>query len=125
MTTRAYLTALVISLASLCGCAPVVQSRPPEIPPPEITSAKFQLGQPYTVVIVGEFFKIKSDNKKDVVVSLNGRNWIAATSISESSPTSYTAVLPYGVSFPQVWVRVYGIDEEYSQPMLVQVGGAQ
>ncbi|HET6247683.1 MAG TPA: hypothetical protein VFE47_08305 [Tepidisphaeraceae bacterium] len=111
---------LVIILGFMAGCSALAPEPKPEVPPATISAAAFRAGEPFTVVITGEFFKIKSDNKKDVIVSLNGRNWFPATSISDSSPTGYTAVLPYGVSFPNLWVRVYGMDGEYSQPFLVQ-----
>ena len=119
MKTFRHSILVLIVAATFAGCAHTEQSKSPDLPPPTISNATFQLGHPYTVVITGEFFKIKSDSKKDVLVSLNGRNWEAAKSITNSSPVSYTADLPYGINFPQVWVRVYGLNEEYSGPFLV------
>jgi hypothetical protein len=110
---------LAVLISCLAGCTPVAPT-PPEIPPAVISHAAFIPGEVDTVLIDGEFFKIQSDDKKDVVVSLNGRNWFPAKSITKSSPTSYTAVLPYGIAFPQVWVRVYGMNDDYSGTYLVE-----
>jgi hypothetical protein len=79
------------------------------------------LGEQKKLVITGEYFKIKSDSKMDVVESLNGRNWESATKIVESEPTKYTVIVPHGIEFKDVWVRVYGMDGEYSPPALVHV----
>lgn len=110
---------IALALVMMAGCA-ATHETPPEIPPPVISRASFSISAPTTVVITGEFFKINSDNKKDVIVSLNGSNWLAATNITDSSPTSYTAVVPYGINYPAVWVRVYGMDNQYSAPYLIQ-----
>jgi hypothetical protein len=118
MKTLGYSICVLICCAVFIGCAPIEENN--AVPPPTITQATYIMGQPNTILITGEFFKIKSDDKKDVIVSLNGRNWQPAKAIGSSSPTSYTADIPYGIDFPEVWVRVYGINEEYSDPCWIK-----
>ena len=120
MKTRTFLALTLIGLATLSGCAHNEESAR-TVPPPEVTDAIFRVGQNDVVQIKGEYFKVQSNNKSDVVASLNGRNWIPAKKIIESSPTEYVVVLPYGPDFPQVWVRVYGMNEKFSDPYLVHV----
>jgi hypothetical protein len=118
MRTFSHSILVLIFAAALCGC--VTQEENTEIPPPTITKAAFVMGYSNTVTIRGEFFKIKSDNMKDVLVNIGGNKWEPAKAITDSSPTSYTADLPYGINFPEVWVRVFGLNGEYSGPFLVQ-----
>ena len=103
----------------LGGCATVNESKPDAAPAPVIFDAGFQLGDHQKAVLIGEYFKIKSDRKIDVIESLNGRNWEPAIQIVDSAPDRYTVILPYGIEFPDVWVRIYGMNGEYSAPVLV------
>ena len=117
------LSVLAASLLVLfSGCAHEDDSG--RIPPPTITDAVYWQGVDQIATITGDFFKAKSTYKGDVIVSLNGRNWTPAKKIMESSATKYVAVLPYGPDFPEVWVRVYGINEKFSDPYLVHAKGS-
>lgn len=110
----------LISLAIFSGCAPIEKGPEVVIPPPTISDAFFPPGKLETIRITGEYFKMKSTSKSDVVVSINGRNWTPAKKIVDSSPTEYEAEIPYDAS-SQIWVRVYGMSEDYSGPYLVHV----
>jgi hypothetical protein len=120
MKTRALFALTVLCLAALCGCGQVARE-PDGNPPPTISDAVYLPGSLDTISITGEYFKLKSTLKGDVVVSLNGRNWTPAKKILESSPTRYVAVIPYGPAYPDVWVRVFGMNEEYSSVALIHV----
>jgi hypothetical protein len=120
MTTRIFVMCFPLYLILMGGCA----STPPrsdDIPPPEITEAVFRVGSLDTCFISGAYFKLKSNNKMDVIASLNGRNWSPSLKILSASPTSFSAILPYGPDYPQVFVRVYGMNDTYSEPFLVHV----
>ena len=39
----------------------------------------------------------------------------------ESSPTVYKATIPYSSSYPNVYVRVFGMNGDYSPPVLVHL----
>jgi hypothetical protein len=113
----------LISIAVIAGCASSDAPLPPGVvPPPEITSAVFYDNKDHeNVYITGEYFKIQSDNRMDVIASLDGRNWTRARKIMDSSPTTYKATIPYNASYPQVYVRVYGMNGDYSPPFLVRL----
>ena len=121
MKTCTAVALILISLAGLAGCTPAAKPSDAAIPPPTISDAVYPPGSLDTIRITGEYFKTKSTEKNDVVVSLNGRNWAPAKKILESSPTEYVAVIPYGPAFPTVWVRVYGMNTEYSSVALIHV----
>jgi hypothetical protein len=120
MTTRNSVMCSLFSLALLAGCATTPQPTD-EIPPPEITEAVFRVGSLDTCYISGAYFKLKSNNKSDVIASLNGRNWSPAVKILTFSGTEYSAILPFGPDYPQVYVRIYGMNETYSEPFIVYV----
>jgi hypothetical protein len=120
MKTRNLSLFPLICLAALSGCA-TGEKPAGEMPDATISDAYYPPGEVGTIHIKGEFFKMKSDNKSDVVVSLNGQRWKPATKIVESSPTEYIANIPYNAAFPQVWVRVYGMNSKYSDLFLIHV----
>jgi hypothetical protein len=121
MTMRISVMCSLLCLTLLTGCATTPASTTEQIPPPEITEAVFKVGSLDTCFISGFYFKLKSNSKSDVIASLNGRNWSPSLKILDASPTSFTVILPYGPDHPQVFVRVYGMNGEYSEPFLVFV----
>ncbi|HWE03846.1 MAG TPA: hypothetical protein VG326_15685 [Tepidisphaeraceae bacterium] len=121
MNRTAWGLTLVI-IATVAGCASDNSAPPGTVPAPEISSAVFYDSKDHeNVFITGAYFKLKSDNRLDVIASLNGRNWTQARRIMDSSSTIYKATIPYGAEYPQVWVRVYGMNGEYSPPFLVHL----
>jgi len=113
-------TVVSICLSLLAGCAnqdPSAKSG--AIPAAKITDARYDPATHEFVVIDGEYFKAPSESKLDVITSLDGRDWKQARKIISSGAMSYKATIPYGPEYPNVWVRVYGMDGQFSQPYRV------
>ncbi|HZK80040.1 MAG TPA: hypothetical protein VFC46_03215 [Humisphaera sp.] len=113
----------LICMTAIAGCAPNETPRPFGVaPPPEITSAIYYDNKNReNVYITGAYFKLQSDNRIDVVASIDGHTWVQARKIMESSPTVYKATIPYNSSYPNVYVRVFGMNGDYSPPVLVHL----
>lgn len=112
----------ILWMVALSGCQqpPPTASADAPPPPPTITDALFYDHNNHdNVAIVGEFFPIKPAQRADVIASPNGTAWKPAIRILQASPTEMRATLPYGPEFPRVWVRVYGMNGQYSEPFLV------
>jgi hypothetical protein len=116
------LCALVLS-----GCAPEAPKPAPSadwrenLPAPRIDSAVFAGAGMLrdTIQVKGAYFKEKSNEKDDLVVSTNGTIWVPPTKITDSSATSYVAILPYTANYPAVLVKVFGMNGHYSEPIAV------
>jgi hypothetical protein len=121
MLNRTAWAVTLLLMGAIAGCES--QNAAPStdlIPPPEVTDAVFYDNHNHeNVFITGVYFKLQSDYRMDVIASLNGRNWAPARKIMESSSTNYKVTLPYGAEYPQVWVRVYGMNGQFSPPFLV------
>ena len=107
--------------ASLGGCGTRgPQSATVQVPSPEVKDAVFYDEKNHDYAFIsGEYFKMSSDNRLDVVASLDGSTWKPARTVFASSSTEYKARLPFDASYPKVWVRVFGMNGEYSEPFLV------
>lgn len=94
-----------------------------ETPPPRIFDAAFNPDDHDYVLIRGEYFKFEKNDPNDVLASPSGANWKPAIKIIEASGTSYKVSIPYTSEYPNVWIRVYGINETYSEPFLIHPVG--
>ena len=92
------------------------------LPAPVVESAIYlpaQSGSRETVHITGRYFKLKSNSKDDVITSTDLLHWEPARKIIDSSGTEYTAIVAHGAGFPKVYVRVYGENPRYSDPVSI------
>ena len=119
MKTRTLLIVTIFSFLMLGGCASPNKSEENEVPRAVITNVEYDAADRDAVVISGEYFKYPSDNRNDVICSLNAGDWQPAKKIVDSSGLKYKAVLPYGQDFAHVWIRVYGLRNEYSEAYLL------
>jgi hypothetical protein len=119
------LPSILVSLAVLGGCAHE-EPKPAQsadwrenLPPPRVDSAVFS-GEGMlrdTIELKGAYFKLKSTSKDDIIVSINGNVWVPATRILDSSGTTYSAVIPYTANYAAVWVKIFGMNGHYSDPL--------
>lgn len=123
---------ILFSIALLClvvlnGCAHETPKPAPSadwrenLPAPRIDSAVFSgAGQLRdTIEVKGAYFKLHSTGKDDIVVSVNGNVWLPATKILDSSGSSYSAVIPYTANYSAVFIRVFGMNGHYSEPLAI------
>lgn len=108
------------SVLLLAGCSSNKGSAELYVPPPVVTDAVYYDSHNHNYVyITGEFFQLDGDTPLDVVTSFNGARWVPAIKIFHASAREYKVSLPYGPEYPEVWVRVYGMNHEYSEPFRV------
>ncbi|HZL34544.1 MAG TPA: hypothetical protein VFC78_04485 [Tepidisphaeraceae bacterium] len=69
-----------------------------------------------TVHITGAYFDLTGDSKSDVLTSLDLRHWEPAKKIADASGTAYTAVVAHSAEFDYVYVRVFGMNGQYTLP---------
>ncbi|MDB5910492.1 MAG: hypothetical protein JWP34_4606 [Massilia sp.] len=118
---------VLLGLVVLGGCAheapkPAASADWREnLPAPRIDSAAF-VGTGMlrdTIQVKGAYFKLKSNEKDDLIISTNGTIWVPATKITDSSGTSYSATIPYTANYAAVMVKVFGMNGHYSGPVAV------
>ena len=108
------------AILSLAGCGSIKVPDAVHIPPPVIADAVYYDSRNHeNVFITGEFFRMESTTPLDVVASFNGGKWLPAVKILKSSAREYRVTLPFGPEYPSVWVRVYGMNGQYSEPVRV------
>lgn len=124
----------LIALLAIGGCAshktstanPDANGNPKwreALPAPVIDSAEYTGAagnERNTVRITGGYFDLRGDSPSDVLTSLDLRRWVPAKKIRKASGTLYVADVAQSAGFEHVYVRIYGENGYYSQPMLIQ-----